>query len=248
MVKTIKGLVLREVPYKESSRILTVLSDTDGKIVVQANGAKRRGSKTAAGSQILAYSEMTLSETKGRWYLNEASTIELFEELRTDMKALSLGMYFAEVLETAASESLPDPDMLRLGLNCLYFLSRKTYPEIHVKTAFELKLMCLAGYEPLLDGCCACGLEDPGRPWFDTEGGTLCCDTCRGALPGAKTELCEDSLKAMRHLLASESASSFAFSLPDDAMKRLAAASEKYVSKCMERHFGTLDYYYKLEF
>ncbi|MBO6011395.1 MAG: recombination protein O N-terminal domain-containing protein, partial [Oscillospiraceae bacterium] len=26
MVKTVKGLVLREVPYKESSRILTVLT------------------------------------------------------------------------------------------------------------------------------------------------------------------------------------------------------------------------------
>ena len=58
MVKTVKGLVLREVPYKESSRILTVLTDTDGKMTVSANGAKRRGSKTAAASPILPSTRM----------------------------------------------------------------------------------------------------------------------------------------------------------------------------------------------
>ena len=48
MFKTTKGLILREVKYKEADRILTVLTEDMGKITVKARGALRKGSKTAA--------------------------------------------------------------------------------------------------------------------------------------------------------------------------------------------------------
>jgi len=247
MVKTVRGLVLRETPYKESSRILTVLTDTDGKMTVTANGAKRKGSKIAAASQLLAYSEMTLSGSRGRWYLNDASTIELFEGLRIDICALALGAYFAELLETVVNEDLPDPEVLRLGLNCLYLLGKGRFPPEIIKPVFELKLMCLAGYEPMLDSCAVCGAEEPERPLFDLEGGAVCCAGCRSSLSGRKAELCGDSLKAMRHIISAQGASAFSFALPTAAMERLMRASEEYVSECLERHFRSLQYYYDLK-
>ena len=51
MFKTVNALVLREVRYKEADRILTLLTDTDGKITVKARGALRKSSKTAAFRQ-----------------------------------------------------------------------------------------------------------------------------------------------------------------------------------------------------
>ncbi len=45
MYKTLHGLVLREVKYKESSKILTILTEEEGKITAEARGAL----KTAAG-------------------------------------------------------------------------------------------------------------------------------------------------------------------------------------------------------
>ncbi len=247
MVKTVRGLVLREVPYKESSRILTVLTDTDGKLTVSANGTKRKNSRTAAASQLLAYSEMTLSGSRGKWYLNEATVIEMFEELRLDMRQLALGTYFAELLETVGNEDMPDPEILRLGLNSLYLLSRRNYPAECIKPAFELKLMCLAGYEPMLEACSVCGEPEPERPFFDTEGGAVCCESCRGAVPGRKYALCPDSLRAMRHILSGDGAASFRFSIPPEASARIVKASEEYVSCCVERRFRSLEYYYDLE-
>ena len=67
MFKTVNALVLREVRYKEADRILTLLTDTDGKITVKARGALRKSSKTAAATQQLTYSEMTLFGNLGRW-------------------------------------------------------------------------------------------------------------------------------------------------------------------------------------
>ena len=55
MFKTVNALVLREVRYKEADRILTLLTDTDGKITVKARGALRKSSKTAAATQQLTH-------------------------------------------------------------------------------------------------------------------------------------------------------------------------------------------------
>ena len=148
MFLTTRGLVLREVRYKESDKILTVLTQHEGKVTVRARGALRKGSRITAATQLLTYSDMTIFENRGRRTLNEASTVEEFLGLRADLGAFALGSYFAELLETVSAEEYPDPPVLQLGLNSLYALSRALCPPEQVKAVFELRLMCLAGYEP----------------------------------------------------------------------------------------------------
>ena len=55
-----QGLVLREVNYKESDKLLTVLTAEGGKRTVKARGCRRKGSPLAAAAQLLVYSDMTL--------------------------------------------------------------------------------------------------------------------------------------------------------------------------------------------
>lgn len=62
MFKTTRGLILREVKYKEADRILTILTEDMGKITAKARGALRKGSKTSAATQFLAFSELTMFE------------------------------------------------------------------------------------------------------------------------------------------------------------------------------------------
>lgn len=129
MFKTTKGLILREVKYKEADRILTVLTADEGKITVKARGALRKGSKVSAATQLLVFSELTLFENKGRWTVNEASTIEEFKGLRDDITALSLASYFAECVEALTDEDQPNPYILQLILNCLFALSNDMYSQ-----------------------------------------------------------------------------------------------------------------------
>ena len=68
-VKT-QGLVLREVKYKESDKILTVLTAEGGKRTVKARGCRRRDSRVAASAQLLVYSEMTLFEYRDFWSMD----------------------------------------------------------------------------------------------------------------------------------------------------------------------------------
>ena len=112
MFKTVNALVLREVRYKEADRILTLLTDTDGKITVKARGALRKSSKTAAATQQLTYSEMTLFGNLGRWTVNEATVKEGFDGLRTDIGSFALGCYFAECADALSAEDQPDAPLL----------------------------------------------------------------------------------------------------------------------------------------
>lgn len=243
MYETMKALVLREVRYKEADRILDLITDRHGKLTAKARGALRKTSKTAAATQQLTYSELTLFFNKGKWTANEGTVLESFDGLRGDIAALSLGCYIAECLNTLSVEDQPDPPLMQLGLNSLYALSRGLYSMEHIKAAFELRLMCLAGYTPELGVCAVCGKAEPESPVLSLSSGRICCRACRTAELGAVSPLCDASLAALRYICTAPAKQLFSYSLEETAQRRLSDAAESYLLQQTERRFSTLDYY-----
>ena len=241
-IKT-KGLVLRETEYKESSRILTVLTSTEGKITVSAKGAKRRGSRTAAASQLLSYSEMTLFARGDRYVLTEASGIELFQGLRDDLSNMALASYFAQLLEAVTDADIQEPQMLSLGLNSLYALSRGISSRDIVKAAFELRLMCLAGFEPQLEMCSVCGNRNMNGGLLSLTGGTMRCSGCGHSGPDQEAELTGPVLDAMRYILTCDIKRLFSFRISQGAGTQLSRVCEAYLLCQLGRGFSALDFY-----
>lgn len=243
-----QGLVLRETMYKESDKILTVLTAEGGKRTVKAQGCRKKGSALAAGSQLLTWSDMTLFEYRDFFTLREASTLQEFRGLRADLEKLALGSYFAEAAEAVAEEGVPQPALLSLILNSLYALDRLDKPLPLVKAAFELRLLCAAGFGPLLDACAACGLPDPEEPRLNLTEGVLHCAACKGEVgEGISMPLDSGSLAAMRFVADSPSKRFLSFSLGGDSLRRFGDAAEAYLMTQLERGFRTLDYYKALE-
>ena len=150
------GLVLRVTETKETDKILTVLTPDRGKIPLIARGARRTNSRIAAACQLLAYSELTLYR-RGSWFLlDEASTVELFDGVRRDIVLLALASYFAELTEAVCPEETAAPELLSLLLNALYALCYLDREARLVKAAFQLRLLALAGFEPLASSCAVC--------------------------------------------------------------------------------------------
>jgi len=240
----IKGIVLRSVDTKESDKILTVLTADKGRISVIGKGARSRRSKVTAATQLLAYSELVLSESHGWQYLSEASTIELFDGVRRDVELLSLASYFAELTETVACEEAEAEEILSLLLNALYALGTLKRPPELVRAAFEMKLMALIGFEPLLDGCASCGETFPAEPVLDIQGGILRCAGCGAGGRGAK--LTPGALAAMRHVLYGDPKRLYSFTLAPEDQRRFSQAAETYVGAMLERGFRTLEFYKSL--
>ena len=243
--KVIRGIVLRSVDTREADKILTVLTGESGKLAVVAKGARSRRSRVTAATQFLAYSELTVSESHGWQMLAEASTIELFSGIRQDIALLSLASYFAELTDAVTYEGLPAEETLALLLNALYALGTLNYPQTVVKTGFELKLMALSGFEPLVDRCAVCGAAEMTEPMLDVVRGTLHCARCpqKG---GLSMPLGAAGLAAMRHILYGNPKRLYAFRLPEDQLRWLNHAAEAYVAAQLERGFRTLEFYKQL--
>ncbi len=240
-----KGLVLRETQTKEADKILTVLTAEHGKLAVIARGARRKNSKIAAASQLLAYAELVLYEQRGWMMLDEASTLSLWDNVRLDVELLSLASYFAEMAEAVTGEE-PAGEILALLLNSLYALDTLHKPPELVKAAYELKLLSLSGYEPLTAECAVCGSPTPEEPLFDAEQGVVLCRKCAGIAAGQLLPLDPGSLAAMRHVVGAERKRMLSFSLRGETMRRFACACERFARVQLDRDFRTLDFYKRL--
>jgi len=237
------GVVLRETIYRDSSKILTVLTGGEGKLTVMARGVLRKNSSLAAVAQLLSFSEMTLYSSRDRWTLTEARTVEQFIGLRDDIELVSLGAYFAELTEAVADEDSPNPELLPLLLNALFALSEKLKTPELVKPAFELRLMAASGFTPALECCAVCGREKIEKSYLDVYGGALCCGGCA---PAGGAGLGAGALGAARYIVGCDARKFYSFTIGAEALRELAVAAESYLLAQLDRRFRSLDYYNRI--
>ncbi len=240
----VTGLVLRTVDYKESDRILTVLTAQRGLVSVKAQGCRRKNSPLAAASQLLVYSQMTLFEYRDYYSVKEAAVQEQFLGLRADLSKLSLASYFAEVAQSVGVEGEANPELLSLVLNSLYALDQLKKPLELIRAAFELRCMSIAGYAPLLDACAVCGLSQPEEPRLNLQEGVLHCKRCGGEVgPGQSLPLSPEMLAAARYIVYGDAKRLFSFRLPEEQLGPFAALTGRYLRAQLEREFKTLEFY-----
>ena len=240
------GVVLRVTDTKETDRILTVLTADRGKIPLIARGARRKNSRLAAACQLPAYSELTIYKRGGWYMLDEASPLELFDALGRDIELLALASWFCELTEAVCAEETPAPEMLSLLLNALYALCYTDKPPRIVKAAFQFRLMALAGFEPLAEGCALCGREDVDAPMLDVLGGLVTCGGCKSHDAPLRLPLTAGGLAALRHVLTADTKRLYSFTLEEGALTALDHAGEAFITTQLERSFRTLDYYKSL--
>ena len=245
MYLTIQALVLRVTDYNDKDALLTVLTRNYGKLTIKARGLRRKNSPLIAPCQLLSFAEFTVFEYRGMYTINEGHSLELFQGLRRDLQKLSLGTYFAQVAELVSQEDLPNPELLSLVLNCLYALSKLDLPEEMVKSVFELRIACLAGYMPDISGCHMCGEQNFG--YFDLSAGQFLCENCRTAdHTGIRMPISQGTLQAMQYIVNCKSQKLFSFSLGQENLTQLSQITEAYLTTQLERGFSTLDFYKSL--
>ena len=243
MFQIVQGLVIRSVDYKEADKILTVLTGEYGKLTVTARGARRKGSRVSAASQLFAYSEMTLFAHNGRFQLNEATILEQFTGIDKEIETLALASYIAEVLGCEEEQGQGNPLVLRLALNSLYALAKGLYPRWRIKAAFELRYCALAGYAPDLSaGCAFCGCNVP-EPILAPQAGVLCCRGCMPQLGERGLTLDQAALQAAQYILTGDLKKLFSFEIEGRSKVLLEQACEAYLLARLERGFRTLEFY-----
>lgn len=245
MYLTVRGLVLRVTPYKDTDAILTILTEDQGKLTVKARGLRRKNSPLVAPCQLLSYSEFTLFSYHQMYTINEANSIELFQGLHKDIVDLSLGTYFAQVADVVSMEDAPSGELLSLVLNCLYAITSTKISHLQIRAVFELRCAAISGYMPDISGCYRCGNDTPH--YLDISQGILECSTCRDpSSDGIRIPLNESLLSAMRYICTCHPKRLFSFQASEETLMQLSQLSESYLCTQLERGFSGLDFYKSL--
>ena len=239
-----KGLIIREQTIGESDRLVTLLSDEFGLIKAFVRRAKSIKSQNLSATSLFAYGEFTIYRGRDAYVIDNASPIEVFFELRSDIERLALAQYFAQLTYFLGAEEQPSHEMLRLILNALHLLCKgKKDPKL-IKAAVELRMLCLGGYMPNILACYRCGEYESDTMFFDIEEGCIYCKNCfrNNALTAPL-----GVVTAMRFICLSEDISRiFSFSLSEENMNTLCDITEKYLLSRVEGRLTALEFYKSL--
>lgn len=268
MLITVNGLVTRVYPSGDHDRVIHLLTEDRGRLAVMVKGgnSKRSGSTAASCTQLFTYGNFELYRGKGGdlYWFRGGSVLVPFFELASDITAMALATYLCDVSSDLTPEETDEEEggtLLRMLLNSLYVLSRKSKSPSIVKAVFELRAAALMGYRPNLSGCDLCGEGYPENAYLDVMNGRLICADCQTKLNrrfgreaeraehelGERRVICPVSasvLAAMRYALTAPDQKIFSFSMKDPEEERaLDRAAETFFLNHMERDYETLRFY-----
>ena len=142
------GLVLKETRYKESDRIITILTPGLGVISASAQSSLRLKNKLFSACGLFCYSEFVLLPGRNMYTVREAESKNVFHGIASSIEGMSLAMYMAEMAAALSPTGEEAEKELRLLLNCLYMLSEKKADLRVIKAVFELRTMSECGFLP----------------------------------------------------------------------------------------------------
>jgi len=237
-IKT-KGVVLGRTFVGEKDAIIKILTENSGVISASAKGIKSMKSKLSAGCSLFSYSDFLLTESKGRYIVASSSLSEGFYGLSANIERLSYATYAAEAAAAISPDAADARALIPLLLNTFYLFSNSQKNLRLIKCVFELRLLCLLGYAPELNGCVQCGDTDELCFFSPSEGGVVC-RSC-GNLPDTQI-ITKDTLTAMRYVQDADNKKAFSFSLPRQNLDEFEAATEKMLENIIGYKLHSLSY------
>lgn len=144
----VTGMILKQMPVGEYDRRICLLTKERGKISAFARGARKPGSKMAAGTNPFSFGTFKLYEGKNSYTVAEADIQNYFEELRTDYIGACYGMYFAEVADYYTRENNDEREMMKLLYQSLRALCAPSLPDRLIKCIYEIKAIAINGEFP----------------------------------------------------------------------------------------------------
>lgn len=196
-IKT-RALVLREQPFQDADKIITLFTENEGKIKAIAKGVRRSRSTLTAATQLFAYSEIVYYPGKNFANLTQTDLIESYYDLRQDLVRMTLASYLMELLDVLFEFYQGSKAVLKMTVHLLYYMSEGLARNNEaLAAAFQLKLAAVHGIMPNLNSCNRCG-KGEGQ-YFSIEDGGLVCADC-GKQTGYTYRLDAETLALMQVL------------------------------------------------
>ncbi len=172
-----QGIVLRSMKLGEADRIITLFTQTHGRVRAVAKGIRK--SKSRFGGRLDAFTHVDLMLYKGRSDLDIVTQADILtrpRRLRADYPAFCAASAMADAVDRTTPERERNVRaflLLRTGLQALE--DGASDPAL-LAYAFLAKLTSMGGIHPTLTACVECGSQ--GRAAFSHSRGGVVCGSC----------------------------------------------------------------------
>ena len=176
MIESIEGIIIREKAYRETSKLITIITKEYGVITVLAKGAKTLKSSLRSTTTRLThgYFNITYKENKLST-LKEVDIIDYYKNIKKDINKISYATYILELVEQVIKQT-NNKEVFDNLVSSLKKIEENLNPLV-ITNILELKCLDFLGVMPILDCCSICGNKNIITISAD-QGGYIC-KNCR---------------------------------------------------------------------
>ncbi len=175
MIDKIEGIVISEISYGDTSKILNILTKDRGIIGVMSKGCKTLKSNLRSVSCRLTYGifDMYYKEDKLSTLIS-VDVINNFKNIKTDINQISYASYILELTEQVTKQN-KNKEIYNLLISSLIKINEGFDPLV-IMNIVELKYLDYLGVMPVIDSCSICGSMTNIKTISAYKGGYLCQD------------------------------------------------------------------------
>lgn len=171
----VKGLVLNETNYSDSSKILNVLTSEYGLIGIISKGCRNLKSKLRGSSRKLVYGTFHFYyKENGLSTLISIDVINDYPKTIMNLERVVYASYLLDLTRQVVKQS-KDEAILALLISALEKIENGLSPAV-VTNILELKYLDFLGVSPVVTGCAVCGKTTNIVSLSPVSGGFICKD------------------------------------------------------------------------
>ena len=168
----VKGIIISENPYSETSKLLNIYTEEHGIIGVIAKGAKRLKSPLRSVTSKLTYAYFMINYKEGKLSnLISADVINPFVNMKSDLLKISYASFLLELTFNVTKQS-NNENLFNILESSLIKIEEGFDPTI-ITNILEIKYLDYLGVKPTLDSCSVCGSTNI-LTLSTTKGGFVC--------------------------------------------------------------------------
>ncbi len=199
---TTPALLLRRINYGDHDLIINLFTLERGKIAVIAKAAKKSVKRFGGILELFSDLEIVVNPGRGKGLpvLQEATLIQPYTAIRSDVVKTAYASYWSELVNTWVEEYERQDLIFNLLRHVISELDRGVKGTRALSILFQIRFMALSGLAPNLANCSRCGLplEKIAAPQvhFSLSAGGLVCDAC-GSHSDRRVALSRGTLKQL---------------------------------------------------
>lgn len=139
-----KAISIKNRPFDEADKLVTLFSRDYGKIRVLAKSARRIPSRLGGRVETFSYADYFIAKGRSLDIISQCEVLETFQSVRDDARALRIGFYCLKLVDAGTVEGQHNPELFDLLLKALVALKQKKDPRL-IETRFEIAFMRLEG-------------------------------------------------------------------------------------------------------